>query len=33
MESPCDGTIVKILVEEEETVDVGTVLAIIQEKA
>ncbi len=32
LESPCDGTIVKILVEEDETVDVGTVLAIIQEK-
>lgn len=27
--SPCDGILARILVEEEETVDVGTVLAII----
>lgn len=27
--APCDGIVAKILVEEEETVDVGTVLAVI----
>ena len=27
--SPCDGVLARILVAEEETVDVGTVLAII----
>ena len=27
--SPCDGVIARILVQEDETVDVGTVLAII----
>jgi pyruvate/2-oxoglutarate dehydrogenase complex dihydrolipoamide acyltransferase (E2) component len=27
--SPCDGIVARILVAEEETVDVGTVLAII----
>lgn len=31
LESPCAGTIAKILVEEEETIDVGTVLALIEE--
>lgn len=29
LEAPCDGVIARILVEEEETIDVGTVLAII----
>jgi len=29
LEAPCDGIIAKILVEEDETVDVGTVLVII----
>ena len=29
LESPCDGVIAKILVEEDDTVDVGAVLAII----
>jgi len=29
LESPCSGVVAKILVEEDETVDVGTVLAII----
>jgi pyruvate dehydrogenase E2 component (dihydrolipoamide acetyltransferase) len=33
IESPCDGVVAKILVEEEETVDVGTVLAIIADDA
>ncbi len=29
LEAPCAGVIARILVEEEDTVDVGTVLAII----
>ena len=29
LEAPCDGVIAEILVEEDETVDVGTVLALI----
>ncbi len=29
LEAPCAGVIARILVEEEETVDVGTVLAVI----
>ncbi|MFV2039339.1 MAG: biotin/lipoyl-containing protein [Acidimicrobiales bacterium] len=29
LESPCDGIIARILVQEDDTVDVGTVLAII----
>ena len=29
LESPCDGVVAKILVDEEDTVDVGTVLAVI----
>ena len=29
LESPCDGVVARILVEEEEEVDVGTVLVII----
>ena len=33
LESPCDGFIAKILVEEEDMADVGAVLAIIAETA
>lgn len=29
LEAPCDGVVAKILVEEDEEIDVGTVLAII----
>jgi pyruvate dehydrogenase E2 component (dihydrolipoamide acetyltransferase) len=29
LESPCDGVVAKILVEEDDTVDVGTVLMIV----
>ena len=29
LEAPCDGVIARIVVEEEDTVDVGTVLAVI----
>lgn len=29
LEAPCDGILARILVDEDETVDVGTVLAII----
>jgi pyruvate dehydrogenase E2 component (dihydrolipoamide acetyltransferase) len=29
LEAPCDGVIARILVEEDEEIDVGTVLAII----
>lgn len=29
IESPCDGVVAKILVEEDDTVDVGTVLMIV----
>ncbi len=29
LEAPCDGVIAEILVEEEDTVEVGTVLALI----
>lgn len=29
LEAPCDGVLAKILVEEDDTVDVGTVLAVI----
>ena len=29
LESPCDGVVAKIIVAEEDTVDVGTVLAVI----
>lgn len=29
LESPCDGVVAKILVEEDDTVDVGTVLMLI----
>ncbi len=29
LEAPCDGVVAKILVAEEDTVDVGTVLAVI----
>jgi pyruvate dehydrogenase E2 component (dihydrolipoamide acetyltransferase) len=29
LESPCDGIVAKILVEEDDTVDVGTVLMIV----
>jgi len=31
--APCDGVIARILVEEDDTVDVGTVLAIIASNA
>ncbi|MCE2528125.1 MAG: DUF2118 domain-containing protein [Actinomycetia bacterium] len=30
LESPVAGTVVRILVEEDETVDVGTVLALVE---
>lgn len=29
LEAPCDGVMARIIVEEEDTVDVGTVLAVI----
>ncbi len=29
LEAPCSGVVAQILVEEDETVDVGTVLAVI----
>lgn len=29
LESPCDGTVEKLLVEEDELVDVGTILVVI----
>ncbi len=29
LEAPCGGVVARILVEEDETVDVGTVLAVI----
>ncbi|RLE17222.1 MAG: biotin attachment protein [Actinobacteria bacterium] len=33
LESPCDGVVAKILVEEDDTVDVGTVLMLIASDA
>lgn len=33
LESPCDGIVAKILVEEDDTVDVGTVLMVIASDA